>query len=75
MTSAALVHGGFVDGAGWEGVYKILRKDGYIVSIVQNPMISLEGGVAATKRILAAQDAPAGLVVSRDTTSFTTVSS
>jgi Alpha/beta hydrolase family len=33
-----LVHGGFVDGSGWEDVYKILKKDGYIVSIVQNPM-------------------------------------
>ena len=35
-----LVHGGFVDGSGWEGVYRILRKDGYTVSIVQNPTIS-----------------------------------
>ena len=36
-----LVHGGFVDGAGWEGVYNILKKDGYNVSIVQNPTTSL----------------------------------
>src|SRR6266446_4977130 len=57
-----LVHGGFVDGAGWEGVYKILKKDGYNVSIVQNPTISLEDDVAATKRILAAQDGPTILV-------------
>lgn len=38
-----LVHGGFVDGAGWEGVYRILKKDGYDVSIVQNPTLSLAG--------------------------------
>jgi pimeloyl-ACP methyl ester carboxylesterase len=57
-----LVHGGFVDGAGWEGVYEILKKDGYNVTIVQNPTISLEDDVAATKRILAAQDGPTILV-------------
>src|SRR2546425_2804885 len=62
MKNIVLVHGGFVDGAGWEGVYKILKKDGYNVSIVQNPTISLEDDVAATKRILAAQDGPAILV-------------
>src|SRR2546422_9126955 len=57
-----LVHGGFVDGAGWEGVYKILKRDGYSVSIVQNPTISLEDDVAVTKRTLAAQDGPTILV-------------
>jgi pimeloyl-ACP methyl ester carboxylesterase len=57
-----LVHGGFVDGAGWEGVYKILKKDGYNVSVVQNPTISLADDVVVTKRILAAQDGPAILV-------------
>src|ERR1700719_1280828 len=57
-----LVHGGFVDGAGWEGVYKILKRDGYNVSIVQNPTISLEDDVAVTKRTLATQDGPAILV-------------
>src|SRR3989454_11905975 len=57
-----LVHGGFVDGAGWEGVYKILKRDGYNVSIVQNPTISLDDDVAVTKRTLAAQDGPAILV-------------
>jgi pimeloyl-ACP methyl ester carboxylesterase len=57
-----LVHGGFVDGAGWEGVYEILKRDGYNVSVVQNPTISLEDDVAVTKRILAAQDGPAILV-------------
>src|SRR6267142_4189457 len=62
MKNIVLVHGGFVDGAGWEGVYKILKKDGYNVSIVQNPTISLEDDVAATKRILAAQDGPVILV-------------
>jgi len=62
MKNIVLVHGGFVDGSGWEGVYKILKKDGYHVSIVQNPTISLEDDVAATKRILAAQDGPTILV-------------
>jgi len=57
-----LVHGGFVDGSGWEGVYKILRRDGYIVRIVQNLTISLPDDVAATKRIVAAQDGPVILV-------------
>jgi pimeloyl-ACP methyl ester carboxylesterase len=57
-----LVHGGFVDGAGWEGVYKILKRDGYNVSIVQNPTISLDDDVAVTKRVLAVQDGPAILV-------------
>ena len=46
MKNIVLVHGGFVDGAGWEGVYKILKRDGYSVSIVQNPTISLEDDVA-----------------------------
>jgi len=57
-----LVHGAFVDGSGWEGVYKILKRDGYNVSIVQNPTISLEDDVAVTKRTLATQDEPAILV-------------
>jgi pimeloyl-ACP methyl ester carboxylesterase len=57
-----LVHGGFVDGAGWEGVYKILKRDGYNVSVVQNTTISLDDDVAVTKRILAAQDGPTILV-------------
>jgi pimeloyl-ACP methyl ester carboxylesterase len=62
MNNIVLIHGGFVDGSGWEGVYSILKKDGYNVSVVQNPTISLEGDVTATKRILAAQDGPAILV-------------
>jgi len=53
MKNIVLVHGGFVDGAGWEGVYKILKGHGYKVSIVQNPTISLEDDVAVTKRVLA----------------------
>ena len=61
-TNIVLVHGGFVDGSGWEGVYQILRKDGYTVSVVQNPTISLEDDVAATKRIVAAQNGPVILV-------------
>src|SRR5213592_1927681 len=62
MNNIVLVHGGFVDGSGWESVYKILKEDGYNVSIVQNPTISLEDDVAVTKRILASQDGPAILV-------------
>lgn len=57
-----LVHGGFVDGSGWQGVYDQLTKDGYRVSIVQNPTLSLEGDVAATHQILDALDGPAVLV-------------
>jgi len=62
MKNIVLVHGGFVDGAGWESVYKILKKDGYSVSIVQNPTISLEDDVAVTKRTLAMQDGESILV-------------
>jgi len=62
MKNIVLVHGGFVDGAGWESVYRVLKQDGYDVSIVQNPTISLDGDVAVTKRVLAAQDGPAILV-------------
>src|SRR5213596_1880617 len=62
MNNIVLVHGGFVDGSGWESVYQILKEDGYNVSIVQNPTISLEDDVAVTRRILAAQDGPAILV-------------
>jgi pimeloyl-ACP methyl ester carboxylesterase len=57
-----LVHGGFVDGSGWEGVYKTLKKEGYAVTVVQNPTASLAGDVAVTKRALAAQNGPAILV-------------
>jgi pimeloyl-ACP methyl ester carboxylesterase len=57
-----LVHGGFVDGSGWQGVYNILKKDGYNVSIVQNPTTSLADDVAVTKRTIAQQDGPVVLV-------------
>lgn len=60
--NVVLVHGGFVDGAGWRGVYKQLRKDGFSVSIVQNPTTSLADDVAATKQVLDAQDKPVILV-------------
>ena len=60
--TVVLVHGGFVDGSGWEGVYKILRKDGYSVAIVQNPTLSLADDVAATKRIIAMQNGSVILV-------------
>src|SRR5258706_16323591 len=57
-----LVHGGFVDGSGWEGVYSLLKKDGYNVAIVQNPTISLAGDVAVTKLVINEQDGPVILV-------------
>src|SRR6185295_13052155 len=60
--TVVLVHGGFVDGSGWEGVYNILRKDGYTVAVVQNPTISLADDVAVTKRTIAAQTEPVILV-------------
>ena len=62
LAAVVLVHGGFVDGSGWEDVYRILKKDGYNVSIVQNPTSSLADDVAATKRVLAAQKGPVILV-------------
>jgi pimeloyl-ACP methyl ester carboxylesterase len=62
VMNIVLVHGGFVDGSGWEGVYKILKKDGYTVSVVQNPTISLADDVAATKRVVAMQNGPVVLV-------------
>jgi pimeloyl-ACP methyl ester carboxylesterase len=61
-SNIVLVHGGFVDGSGWEGVYQILTRKGYKVSIVQNPTVSLADDVAATKRVIAAQDGPVVLV-------------
>jgi len=57
-----LVHGGFVDGSGWESVYTILRKDGYTVRVVQNPTISLAGDVAVTRRVVNALEGPVILV-------------
>ncbi|MGH8615218.1 MAG: alpha/beta fold hydrolase [Gammaproteobacteria bacterium] len=60
--SVVLVHGGFVDGSGWEGVYRILKNDGFKIAVVQNPTISLAGDVAVTKRVIDAQDGPVVLV-------------
>ena len=60
--TVVLVHGGFVDGSGWEDVYKILKKDGYAASIVQNPTTSLADDVAATRRIIDTIDGPVVLV-------------
>lgn len=60
--NVVLVHGGFVDGSGWEGVYRLLKRDGHNVSIVQNPTISLVDDVKATKLVLGRLDGPALLV-------------
>ena len=57
-----LVHGGFVDGSGWQGVYDLLKQDGYNVRVVQNPTLSLEGDAAATRQVIDAQDGPVVLV-------------
>jgi len=57
-----LVHGGFVDGSGWQGVYKALKKNGYNVTVVQNSTTSLPEDVATTKRAIATQDGPVILV-------------
>jgi pimeloyl-ACP methyl ester carboxylesterase len=62
VRNVVLVHGGFVDGSGWAGVYKALTKDGYAVAIVQNPTTSLADDVAATRRTLAEQNGPVILV-------------
>jgi pimeloyl-ACP methyl ester carboxylesterase len=58
ISNVVLVHGGFVDGSGWQQVYNMLKQDGYQVSIVQNPTMSLEGDVAATRQILQMQEGP-----------------
>jgi len=60
--TVVLVHGGFVDGSGWQDVYNLLKKDGYDVSVVQNPTLSLEGDAAATKQVIDEQDEPVTLV-------------
>jgi pimeloyl-ACP methyl ester carboxylesterase len=60
--SIVLVHGGFVDGSGWEGVHEILAGEGWDVTVVQNPTTSLADDVAATKRAVAAQKVPSILV-------------
>ena len=62
VRNIVLVHGAWADGSGWKGVNHILTKDGYKVSIVQEPETSFKEDVAATKRILALQDGPCILV-------------
>jgi pimeloyl-ACP methyl ester carboxylesterase len=60
--SVVLVHGGFVDGSGWQAVHDLLTKDGYHVAVVQNPTLSLEDDAAATRRVIDDQDGPVILV-------------
>jgi pimeloyl-ACP methyl ester carboxylesterase len=62
IKNVVLVHGAFADGSGWRAVYDNLTARGYKVTIVQNPLTSLEGDVAATTRVLNQQDGPAILV-------------
>ena len=62
VKNIVLVHGGLVDGSGWEAVYNVLKKDGYTVTVVQNPTISLADDVAFTKRAIAVQNGPVILV-------------
>ncbi|MFI9101807.1 alpha/beta fold hydrolase [Streptomyces fildesensis] len=62
IRNIVLVHGGFVDGSGWQGVYEHLTADGYQVAVVQNPTLSLAGDVAATHQVLDGLDGPAVLV-------------
>jgi pimeloyl-ACP methyl ester carboxylesterase len=60
--NVVLVHGAFVDGSTWQGVYDLLKQDGYNVAVVQNPTQSLKGDVAATRQVIDAQDGPVVLV-------------
>src|SRR5260370_8185428 len=62
VRNVVLVHGGFVDGSGWEGVYNALKKSGYAVTIVQNTTTSLADDVATTKRAIAEHNGPVILV-------------
>jgi pimeloyl-ACP methyl ester carboxylesterase len=62
LPNVVLVHGGFVDGSGWQGVHELLVADGYRVAVVQNPTVSLEGDVEATKQVLDDLDGPVVLV-------------
>jgi pimeloyl-ACP methyl ester carboxylesterase len=57
-----LIHGGFVDGSGWQPVHDLLRRDGYDVAVVQNPTMSLENDVAAVNHVLEEFDGPVVLV-------------
>jgi pimeloyl-ACP methyl ester carboxylesterase len=62
VQNVVLVHGGFVDGSGWQGVYDLLKADGFNVSVVQNQTLSLESDVQTTRNVLDLQDGPAILV-------------
>src|SRR6516165_11464433 len=62
IRNIVLVHGAFVDGSGWQGVYDLLTADGYRVVVVQNPTLSLAGDVAATHQVLDGLGGPAVLV-------------
>ena len=62
VKNVVLVHGAFADGSGWRSLYEVLTKKGYKVSIVQNPLTSLEDDVAATNVVLDKQDGPTILV-------------
>src|SRR5258708_3794890 len=62
INNIVLVHGGFVDGAGWRGVYDILKKAGFNVGVVQNSTESLAADVASTRQVIDAQDGPVILV-------------
>jgi pimeloyl-ACP methyl ester carboxylesterase len=62
VRNVVLVHGGFVDGSGWQGVYDLLTADGFNVSVVQNQTLSLESDVETTRNVLDLQDGPAILV-------------
>jgi pimeloyl-ACP methyl ester carboxylesterase len=60
--NVVLVHGGFVDGSGWQAVHDLLVKDGYRVAVVQHPTLSLEDDAAATRRVIDDLDGPVVLV-------------
>lgn len=62
IKNVVLVHGAFVDGSGWQAAYDLLVKDGYHVTLIQEPLTSLEDDVAATRRVLDLQDGPTVLV-------------
>jgi pimeloyl-ACP methyl ester carboxylesterase len=62
VRDVVLVHGGFVDGSGWQGVYDLLKRDGYNVAVVQNPTLSLDGDVASTRQVIDGLEGPVVLV-------------
>jgi pimeloyl-ACP methyl ester carboxylesterase len=60
--NVVLVHGGFVDGSGWQAVHDLLTQDGYRVAVVQNPTLSLDGDAGVTRRAIDSLDGPVVLV-------------